>query len=146
LFSIDRFSASIADLGACPSEVYYTDFRRVFNPRLDWKSGGSLFASDADLGLQCTVDNLDALDIRKFPRFRSLSRIPGRLRRSDCSFLPARAGGERDASDGGDQAIGRPGTRADRSLCCRSCGSQADPLAAAEGPWSRPVPHTMRYC
>ena len=64
LFSLDRFSPSIEGSGACPSDIYYTDFVRAFNPTLDWKAGGSLFASAGALGLLCTVDNVDALDIR----------------------------------------------------------------------------------
>lgn len=64
LFSLDPLSTSILALGANPADVYYTDFLRPWNPRLDWKLGGSLFASAAALGL-LTTDNLNALDIMR---------------------------------------------------------------------------------
>jgi subtilisin family serine protease len=61
LFSLDPFSVGG---GVSAAAVYYTDFIRPFLPRLDWKLGGSLFASADSLGLEF-IDNLDALDIRR---------------------------------------------------------------------------------
>lgn len=64
LFSLDPFSPSIQTFrGASAGDVYYTDFRRPFNPLLSWNLNGSLFASALDLGL-LPGDNLNALDIR----------------------------------------------------------------------------------
>ncbi|MCC7411127.1 MAG: S8 family serine peptidase [Gammaproteobacteria bacterium] len=72
LFSLDTLSPSIAQLGARPGDVYYTDFLRAFNPLLDWKLGGSLFAPWTALGL-LEFDNLNALDIRRAPEPATLA-------------------------------------------------------------------------
>jgi hypothetical protein len=66
LFSLDPSSPDIFVFGASPADVFFTDFNRPFNPLLDWKLGGSLFASANALGLLAT-DNLDALDIMRTP-------------------------------------------------------------------------------
>ena len=60
LFSLDLLSST------SPGDIFYTDFMRPFMPGLDWKLGGSLFASAASIGLLAT-DNLNALDMFTVP-------------------------------------------------------------------------------
>lgn len=66
LFSLDLASTSVLLHDADSAAVYYTDFARPFRPLVDWKKGGSLFASADELGL-LAYDELNALDIRRAP-------------------------------------------------------------------------------
>jgi hypothetical protein len=66
LFSLDPLSPSVTGGGALPGAIYYTDFFRPFDPALDWKLGGSLFAMPNQIGLD-VFDDLDGLDIFAVP-------------------------------------------------------------------------------
>jgi len=78
LFSLDPDSWSVLRATANPADVYYTDFSRPFQPKVDWALGGSLFAPAFELGL-LTTDNLNALDIRLFPEPATLLLMAGGL-------------------------------------------------------------------
>ncbi|MEJ2345016.1 MAG: hypothetical protein P8076_03180 [Gammaproteobacteria bacterium] len=66
LFSLAPGSPSLLAFGVSAADVFFTDFARPFNPLVDWRQGGSLYARYDQLGLQFG-DNLDALDVRPVP-------------------------------------------------------------------------------
>jgi len=62
LFSLAPGSPSLAAFGVSPGDIFYTDFTGSFNPAMNWKDEGSMFASHDFLGLEFD-DNLDAMDM-----------------------------------------------------------------------------------